>query len=234
MTIRVRTPREPRRSAPFRHTLSGIILLLALSGCAQPQPQPQLEPSSSPHGTPTATAAPAAATLVVDGSGLVLLSESGGELSRIAYSDDPEQAIAALTEAVGSSPQRGVEGQQTCFGEYDTARWGESLALKHGEALPLPADAAFEIDATGAEAGAIAVQTPQGFSVGDPIAELTASVPEAPAVQFETGGALVNFDVVTGTEQDGAEPYYGAQATDLEATGTIREIRAPLDFRFDC
>jgi hypothetical protein len=221
------------------HTVSGRTVLAAtlllglcgLTGCARAEQQPAATPA--PTATPTATADPAR-TLVVSGGDFALLSGSGEELDRIAFSVPPEQAIAALTEAFGASPLQGVDGQQTCFGEYETATWGDSLTLKLGEVLPLPADAVFELDVTGPSVGAVRIETPQGFAVGESIAELTASAPDAPALQFETGGALVNFDVVAGTEENGAEPYYGAQATDLEGTGLVGEIRAPLDFRFDC
>ena len=209
---------------------AAVAVLFALSGCAQAQP----DPPASATPTPTETPDPSAATLVVGGSDFALLDATGEEIDRIAYSVPVEEAIAVLTEAIDASPQSAVEGQQTCFGEYETARWGESLVVKHGESLPLPGDAVFEIDVLGASAGPLRIETPQGFAVGESIAELTASVPEAPALQFETGGALVNYEVVTGSEQDGAQPYVGAQATDLEGTGLIGEIRSPLDFRFDC
>jgi hypothetical protein len=221
------------RTASVRSVLAAALLLClgGMAGCAQPDPKPTGSPA--PTATPTVSADPAR-TIVVGGGDFALLSESGEELDRIGYSVPPEEAIAVLTTAIGASPQRGVDGQQTCFGEYETASWEDALTLKLGDALPLPADAAFELDVTGPTAGDVRIETPQGFAVGDSIAELTASVPEAPALQFETGGALVNFDVVTGTEEDGAEPYYGAQATDLEGTGLVGGIRAPLDFRFDC
>ena len=221
------------RTASVRTLLAAALALGlgAIAGCAQPDPQPTATPA--PTATPSATPDPAR-TLVVGGSDFALLSEPGEELDRIAFSVPPEEAVAVLTKAIDAAPQRGVDGQQTCFGEYETASWDDSLTLKLGDALPLPADAVFELDVTGPSVGALRIETPQGFAVGESIAELTASVPEAPAEQFETGGAIVNFDVVAGTEDDGAAPYYGAQATDLEGTGLVGEIRAPLDFRFDC
>ena len=213
-----------------RHFLTVAVGVLALTACAAPAP----DQTAAPTPVPTSTPEPVAETIVVGGSDFAVLDADGAELDRIAYSADPESAVDVLADAIGAAPETAVEGAQTCFGEYDTRRWDESLALKSGENLPLPADALFELEVTGELAGGIRLQTPQGFAVGEPIAELTASVPEAPAVQFETGGAVVNFEVVTGSEEDGAEPYYGAQATDLEATGLIGGIRAPLDFRFDC
>jgi hypothetical protein len=72
---------------------------------------------------------------------------------------------------------------------------------------------------TGQTAGDVRIETPQGFAVGDSIAELTASVPEAPALQFETGGALVNFDVVTGTAPGSSAGSARRSTSDSTADG---------------
>lgn len=210
--------------------LTIALAAFALGGCTAGEPVP--EPTVTI--TPPVQEDPVAAAIVIDASGFVIEDSEGVPSQPILFASSPEEAIAAISDALGSDPEIVTEGEQTCFGEYTAARWGEGFTLTHGENLPLPADALFAVEATVAEVDGIRIEAPGGFAVGDQSLDLAASVPDAPLEELgTTGGVIVYYDVVTGTP-DGGDEFYGAYSLDLEGAGAITNLEAPVDFRFDC
>jgi len=208
---------------------SGLIALavgVLLAGCSSPVP--------SLSG---------ATRLVIAGDELRVLDTGGTVIGALPYSDDPAAATAFLTELLGSDPVVSTSDtdDNSCIGETTKSLWDDSVAMIHGEMF-LPEGQKFWVRATAAEAGGIAVETPQGVTVGQPIDLLEAEIaPEQRNPPIESGGIVylfVDYDVASGkwvSEDDpeyGSGEYWGARARG--ENGTIALLGAPAKFVDGC
>jgi hypothetical protein len=106
--------------------VAGVVALVMLLG---PVDQSRAEtpvptPSTTPTPTPTPTATAAARGEVALGAEGFELQAADGEMFTFRWSDEPSDAVEALTAAFGSDPVEGVqEGDGSHFPDYTVWAW---------------------------------------------------------------------------------------------------------------
>jgi hypothetical protein len=215
-----------------------MLAAVGLTGCA-----PTDAAESEPTPAPTTTAEPVASVLQVGGTGFTILDESDATLATVPYSADPEAAIAALTDAFGSEPELSVRPSDlNCVPEANVATW-DGLVLRYG--IPENAMARgqqFELDNTGATVGGIAVETPAGASVGDPVEDVAAGLPAEQVHEPATTdlGLIewVDYEIGSGTYVPWDDPAYGSYdfwgASARSIDGGIERLVAPVLLQNQC
>lgn len=195
---------------------AGVALLFAaslVSGCAGPPvpstPSPGEAPPDSPVPTETESEA-SPAVVVIGAQKLTIQSADGAILQELPFTDEPADAIDALSEVFDGDPVLSEVEPAECVHAESTARWGEDdgFVVGHGPDVPLPTDLQFHVSAQSDSVGDVAIETPTGFSVGDSLDELLASTPDATVEAGEFQGVLyerVHYEVIdTRTGQWGA------------------------------
>jgi hypothetical protein len=227
-----------RLSLPVVVVMAGLLL----SGCA---PAAEAGPSGEPTAKPTASATPEAAqvaSLVVGATGFSLVDDAGAQLESVPYSSDPEAAVALLTEAFGTEPVRSDrQSEPSCVTEAKLATWDPGFELRFG--IPegwIPAGQLFELESTAPAVGDVAIETPAGVSVGDPVDSLLQGLPaEQVGEPAQTDIGLIQWaDYEVGSGAPSADPnegspdYWGASGRAVD--GTVDVLTAPHIFENLC
>ncbi|WP_282847706.1 hypothetical protein [Microbacterium oxydans] len=178
---------------------AAALLGLSLTACAPAStdgsvtPSPSPSPSSSPVTSPSATPADRVVVISVDG-----LSVDDGAV--IAY-DDPDGAVAALTDVFGSAPEEApVEGP------YDSVftgfEWDGTNAIDYGTWI----DVAVSADASG-----VIFRTPEGVGIGATRADALAA------------GAVDGWD----EDGDGVADYLSIGVREVPGTSSLANPGQP-------
>jgi len=152
------------------------LALLLLAGCAgTPAAAPTETPAPTPSTTRTPTPTPepvGLAAIRMDAAGLTLLDGSGDQVDFIGFLDDPDQAIARLTEALQAEPVIEATYKQSSSGTPTTVyRWGGFL-LQVARVPALPDERRMGANFVEPTLGTIRLVGPGDVSVGDPISTL--------------------------------------------------------------
>ncbi|MBB5843333.1 hypothetical protein HD599_001656 [Conyzicola lurida] len=224
-----------------REFLVAAAVLVALSGCTGVAADPTASPTAEP------VAGPAIAVLTVGGTGVTAIDENGEEVSSLDYTSDGATTVAYLTAVFGSEPAVTTRpSDNSCHTEAARATWGDdAVELLYdfvGERTELPTGQYVQLTVKSATVGDVSIETPTGFSVGEPETELVASIP---GVGTHVNSALpdntyVDYEVAGGEYTDSNDAdfgqdeneYWGAQA--FVNGGVIAELWAPVVFQSAC
>ena len=216
-----------------------------LSGCAtQPAPPTEAGPTADP--TPAAEEAAAIATLTIGGTAITALDAEGAVLGSVDYTSAGAAAVEFLSDAFGSDPVVAARpGDSSCLADATQATWGDGafvLVYDFPELSGQPDGQAVQAVAKAATVGDVAVTTPEGFAVGQPIAALVTAIPNVGVHTSadDAFGMQVDYAVVAGTYEDMTDPdfgmsdnaYWGAQAHG--EGGVIATLTAPTYFQSAC
>ena len=210
-----------------------IVTGLLLVGCSsQTAPAATPEPAEA-SSTPVAEVEPVAG-IVVGGRTLTTVDADGTTLGSVDFASDGAAAVEFLTDSIGSAPVLSARASdESCTPAADIATWNDTFAVVYNTE-GLPANQQFEVHATGAAVADIEIVTPTGFSVGDPVADLIATVPDAHVDLMEYEGTAltwVDYDVAEGAwtpgMQEGTDdsPYWGAKA--VAEDGILTRLDSP-------
>ena len=151
----------PRTSRILLASTAAALLGLSLAACAPASPIVSMSPSPSPTSSSVASPPPTPADRVVEISVDGLAIDDGPV---IAY-DDADGAVAALTEAFGSSPTEApVDGPYG--GVYAGYDWQGTKATVRETRIDL---------VVSADAPGVIVRTPEGIGIGSTRAEAMAA-----------------------------------------------------------
>jgi hypothetical protein len=225
-----------------RTSLASVLLVLALAGCATSAPE-----ASAP--TPTSTPTPAVepvpaepAALVIAGSDVRVLDAQGSQLDSLPYSSEPAVASAFFSELFGAEPVvSSIQSDGNCVPDGTVEVWDDGFRMAHGE-LILPEGQRFVVSGTAPEAHDIAMTTPNGATIGDPVDRLEADIPveqrHEPRPHDGATFVQVDYDVVEGEWLPETSPdyshtvYWGAKATGRD--GVLDGLMAPTAFYDHC
>jgi hypothetical protein len=158
------------------------------------------------------------------------MGSDGSELQRLPYVSDPVVAVAVLTRAIGETPAAETLVATTCSLTQKRLSWGDALSLSYTTEDAADTVKRFTVRSDSADtAGGIAVETTQGFSVGDPVSSLIASAPGA-ITQGENDPSAFGIRVF----YDLDATQNGALADSDPKTGLISIIYAPANVNQDC
>jgi hypothetical protein len=106
---------------------------------------------------------------VIAGSEIRVLDAQGSQLDSLPYSVEAAVASAFFTELFGAEPVvTTVESDGPCVPNAAIELWDDAFRLAHGDVV-LPEGQRVVVAADAAEAHGIALATPGGVAVGDPI-----------------------------------------------------------------
>jgi len=228
-----------RLRVPVIVALAGFLL----AGCA---PVAEADPAS-PSTEPTASATPVtpeAAALVIGATGFTIVDGEGAELQSVLYSTDPEEAVTLLSDTFGVEPVRSErQAEPSCTTEATLATWDPGFVLRSG--IPegwIPAGQLFEIESSAPAVGDIAIETPAGVGVGDPVDTLLAGLsPEQIVEPAQTDIGMIqwaDYEVGSGTYVPSTDPNYGSLdywgASGRAVDGTVDILTAPKLFQNLC
>ncbi|MET0304468.1 MAG: hypothetical protein ABW040_10485 [Microbacteriaceae bacterium] len=167
----------------LRALLTATVAVVALAGCAAaPTPAPSSTPAPAASATaePTETAAPDAARIVLAPDGFTIVDESGDTSFSHVWADEPEPAVAALEEALGSAPEVSTStGDGTHIADFEVYTW-DGLVLASAVDLGKDRAAYFlpsSLEYRAAEVGGVELTTRAGATVGMPRADAEAIFP---------------------------------------------------------
>jgi hypothetical protein len=220
---------RPRHLAPVVTSalLAGVIL--SLVGCA-PEPTAPV-PSASVTQTPLPTPVPVTlASIQLGGSSLTLIGSDKSTLQKLEYSADPVVAVAALSKEIGETPTAETLASTGCSDNQKRFSWGDGLSLAYSTDTPARSPTVFVVRSDAAKTpSGVAVTTPNGFGVGDPISEMIAATPGVTVIGADTADQL------------GLEAFFDLNANDVGGvaisgakTGLITFLTAPVGVSQDC
>ncbi len=189
---------------------------------------------------------PAVTALSVGGTALSTLDDAGNVVGTLEYTSDGAAAIEFLSEAFGSEPVVSPRpGDGSCVSDATRAVWGDDafiLVYDFPERSGIPEGQSLALDAKAPTVGAVAVQTPEGVAVGDPVNELVVALPNVGTHEnpYSPGFFYVDYAVASGEYEDFSDPdhgmtdndYWGAQA--IAENDVITELTAPVHFQSAC
>lgn len=195
---------EPRRSkALFLLTGAGVVavavvvaivwMMNRMPGPAAAEPAPTSSspatsapasegPSPAPSETPSPSADASVRQITLTAEGFDAVDRGGNPVFSFAWSDEPETAVAALSEAFGSEPTKGLQdGDGSHFPDYTLWQWsgfelGTMVETPDGKTrteYDAPAFATFTANAV----GDVEIVAEFGLRIGDPLDEARAAGP---------------------------------------------------------
>lgn len=215
-----------------------IAAVVALAGCATAAPAPPSAPAQTASVAPSQTPEPAqvAESLVIGGLSfsIVFDDESSVEYD---YASDPQQAIDALSEALGEDPVVEDVPAARCSSAFTRAAWG-GFELRTGFALPPQQQ--FSVVVTNPVS--LPVASSDGSVLGEDNAEFFAAAPD----NFKDASgttSTIRFDVqnlaASGELYNENGPVRSADGdfawggTTVARSGAVTVISAPVYFT-DC
>ncbi len=211
-----------------------VAVILAVTGCASSH-SPSAGHSLKPHVTASASATPrvsptpkptaaavTTAKIVIDGTGLTVLGSDGSQLARVLYASDPAPSLATLVAKIGATPSTTVQPEGMCSPSVTVADWGRFRMTWYTDPAA-EAGAGFTVRADAATVSGIAVQSPQGFTVGNQIAAMHAGTPGS---QLTPAGDQLWYDLDSNQR--------GALAQSQDFGGPILFFYAPAYTNQDC
>jgi hypothetical protein len=179
---------------------------------------------------------------VIAGSEIRVLDAQGSQLDSLPYSVEAAVASAFFTELFGAEPVvTTVESDGPCMPNATIELWDDAFRLAHGD-MVLPEGQRVVVAADAAEAHGIALETPGGVAVGDPIDLLEADIPvelrNEPVPHDDGVFVQVDYDIVEeermpiGTWEAGQAVYWGAKATGEDSV--VNGMVAPTMFVDHC
>ncbi|MDT3316071.1 hypothetical protein Q9S71_04470 [Microbacterium sp. KSW4-11] len=170
-----------------------IVLLLnrapapaAAPGAGSPTPEASTPSPAAPTPAPSETPSPSADASVrqitLTAEGFDAVDRGGNPVFSFAWSDEPETAVAALSEAFGSEPTKGLQdGDGSHFPDYTLWQWsgfelGTMVETPDGKTrteYDAPAFATFTANAV----GDVEIVAEFGLRIGDPLDEARAAGP---------------------------------------------------------
>jgi hypothetical protein len=231
---------------PLRWSVSASLAIaaLALSGCVDAAGPAA---TSGPAAPATASAAPTdessppepeASTLVIAGSAVRSVDDSGATVAEVPYSAEPPEAIAFFTDLFAVDPVLSTRpGDQACTLDVNVATWDPGFTVAYDEAV-VPEGQRFLVHAVAPEVSGIAIETPSGVTIGDPVQVLQDAIPvgERNATLDSEGKAydFVHYDVAVGEWVSPDSPefaqalYWGALARGVD--GAVDLLAAPATY----
>jgi hypothetical protein len=205
---------------------------LILSGCATPAADsaPQLPASPGKSEAPASSSPPVTARILIDGTGLSVIGTDGVVIERVAYTVSPQDAIATLTSAVGVAPTITSIPATSCNLDESRSMWGEALTVTYRVDPTSRGSVQFVVRSDSRTiSGRIAVETPEGFGVGDEIKSFAAVAKNS---QIEGPDEPGGYGVQVWYDLDAQKN--GALAISDPKTGLITLINAPVSVGQDC
>lgn len=157
------------------------IAALSLSACGETGGTP----AAPETGTEAELAATQSSPVLLGAEGLKVQATPGGEVLTIAMDAPRQEAIAAVSQALGAPPQEEVTLGDCGAGAMDVVSWGDrglELMFQDG-AL------------TGWESDTDDLHTTRGIHVGSSIEELRAAYPEVEIQETTVGWAFILGDM---------------------------------------
>jgi hypothetical protein len=217
---------------------------VALTGCSAasgpaPQPSRSVAPIESPEPS---IAPPEPAVLVIAGREVRVLDENGDQIDALPYTVEPAVATEFFSTLFEAPPVLTTQvTDENCTPNASIATWGDGLGVAYGEIF-LPEGQRYMVSAKAGSVGGIAIHTPSGVGVGEPIERLHADIPveqRAKPISFEgVTYDSANYDVAAGewTPDNGTvtdvNPYWGAYARAED--GFVTRLQAPIYFVDSC
>lgn len=199
-----------------------LVAVLLLAGCTTaPEPTPE------PTVTPTETETPVVATgVTVSGTGIAIVFDDGST-EPFPFSDDPAEAIEALTLAFGGGPNTSHSEELACQPSFDNAAWpGFGIRSNYAN---LPDGQKFAVTIDAATSGPLALSTSEGIAVGSGGDAAFEAIDNAKRDRKSDAG--VNYDTIFFDVQSGGDSGgYLFAANDKVVT-----IIAPVEYAtLDC
>jgi hypothetical protein len=224
----------------LRLVLTGICVVLALSGCAA-EPAETL-PTATPTPTPTETPEPTTAVVLVGSETLDLLGDTGQQLGSIDYAIDTADAIAQLTEVFGTEPQvvpYTAQHMEETNGVSYVWPGFEVRDYDYPAVVTPPYTWQFQVLVTAAEVGEISVQTVDELSVGSSFDAVMAAgadpYPYNDSIPTHSFHRVDLVDVPPPAEesQDPAHRMVSLQLAPAGSEGIVLQILAPYaDYQY--
>lgn len=191
---------------------------------------PTATPSASSSVTPSPTPPPdvTAATVVINGTSLIVENAHATVLLTIPFTTDTTTAVTQLGQALGTTPLATSHPDTKCAPAYADYNFG-GITLYSGA---LTSGAHFHAAMfTPTTATGVALDMPGGFSVGDSISAAQAANPGSSTNSDGAGTTFLYFDVQS-TGPDGPDSW-GAMAV-ATVGDTILNLRSPTYYHGDC
>jgi hypothetical protein len=228
-----------------RSVAVAVAACIALAGCASGTGAagPKVSPSAAPVESPEPSAAPPeAAVLVIAGSEVRVLDESGTQVDSLPYTAEPSVATDFFSALFEAPPvMTSQKSDENCLPNASIATWGDGLAVSYGEVF-LPEGQRYLVSGKAASVGGVSIETPSGVSVGEPVEPLQAAIPVEQRAQSITHAGVtydfVSYDVAVGewlpdsSPEYDLNPYWGASA--LAQNGSVTLLQAPVHFFNAC
>jgi hypothetical protein len=206
-----------------------IAMTIFLVGGCVPVASPAVSALPNRSSSPSPDPAPdpgTAARIQVSGTAITMLRKDGSPLRVLDYQSDPLAAIAALTTDIGVTPTTTDIPASACNLAEKHVAWGKGLRVSYR--IDEATSFLIRSDATTAGNGT-RVETPNGYSIGDPVKEMIAATPGVVTQGEDTPGAF------------GIRVFYDLDATQNGAvldsdpkTLLISIISAPANVGQDC
>ena len=221
-----------------------VVAVLVLSRVTQPTAQPtspaatptETIPSTAstptPSSTPDAEVSPSPSRIVLGADGFVLESGKGSDAASFEFlwSDEPDEAVAALTRAFGFEPAIELkEGDGTHFPDYTVWRWSsfafgsmvETPGNKTRDEYAGPAWVEYEANTV----AGVELRAEFGLAIGTTAADARAAGPDDEyPLRDSTGVRFVFADDRSFVPEDGGRPQVSVVADADDADGTIVKI----------
>jgi hypothetical protein len=165
-----------------RLALAATVVAMAMTACTPVVDDPGKVPSSSsaPSSSPTPTVG-TAAVVVISSVGIEVRDAADAVVDAHAYSDDPAAVVRMLSSAFDAEPEVIVAGADDECGAGTTSySWNEGGGSLIVTTAPVDAPAPWDtldVRLSASVIGAMPIMTSAGFSVGDEVSELVASLP---------------------------------------------------------
>lgn len=148
-----------------------------------PSPIPTATPTTTQASTPTPRPTSESSTIVLGAEGFILDSADDSAAFTFAWSDDPTEAVAALTEAFGVEPNIGLqEGDGTHFPDYTLWRWSSfqlaSMVEEPGSKSRTEYSAPAWVEFSSNFVGDVEIRAEFGLAIGTTVAEARAAGPD--------------------------------------------------------
>lgn len=204
-----------------------------------PTPSPTVPP---PVETPEPPAAPVTEKIVLTLKRMELQSDSGEVVDRFRYSasdwrTEGEKAVAALDALFDKKPTV-THTEDPLWGKFIEYDWDGFVAFVH-DSDEFGGDAAFQIRVTASEVNGIPIETPEGFSIGSSVTNVSDFAHEQYGQpRREKGGGSYSFmdpvelegaegEAANETLPNGPKAMDGVRLSWLEGETTVTTIDAP-------
>jgi hypothetical protein len=227
-----------RSGTLFAITALTVVVLGGCSPVAPPSPTgsgsptrtatPTPRASSSVTPSPTPTADVTVATVVINGTSLIVENARATVLLTIPFTTDAVTAVTQLGQALGTAPLATSHPDAHCASAYTDYNFGGITLYSGAQAPGAQFHAVMFSPTTGT---GVALDMPGGFSVGDSISAAQAANPGSYTSADGQGTTFLYFDVQS-TGPDGPDSW-GAMVV-ATVGDTILNLRSPTYYHGDC